>query len=97
MAQFNLCFSKAADRDLDNLYTEGFLKWGERQADDYYDGLIQQFDRICRNPLMYQSVEDIRPGYRRCVYEKHVIYYTIKQDMIIIAAITKYQDIYARL
>ena len=73
MKKHNLIITLVADQDLDNLYTEGFMEWGEKQADRYYDGILSRFERIQENPMMYQAVDHIREGYRRCVYEKHSI------------------------
>lgn len=92
MKKLALRITKVADRDLYDLYTEGFTTWGERQADRYYDGLLSRFEHICENPKMYPAVDDIRKGYRRSVYEKHAIYYVIDDAAVEIRAVVKYQD-----
>ena len=94
---FNLRITKLADKDIDDLYCEGFESWGERQADSYYDGLLDRFARICENPKMYPKVDDIRSGYRRSVYKKHSIYYVIDDDSIEIRAVVKRQNLSGRL
>ncbi|MEP2676169.1 MULTISPECIES: hypothetical protein [Rhodobacterales] len=38
--------TELADQDLDDLYEEGFKTWGVKQADSYYDGLMERFDRL---------------------------------------------------
>jgi len=37
MTKYVLVLSEEADQDLDNLYEEGIVKWGNAQADKYYD------------------------------------------------------------
>jgi len=96
MTKRTLRITKVADQDLDDLYTEGFMNWGEAQADRYYDGLLERFDRICEAPKMYPVVDDIRAGYRRSVYEKHAIYYVIDDETVEIRAVIKYQDVAGR-
>ncbi|MGB0719661.1 MAG: type II toxin-antitoxin system RelE/ParE family toxin [Bdellovibrionales bacterium] len=97
MPEYRLRITKVAEQDLDDLYTEGFLIWGEAQADHYYSGLMERFDRICDAPLTYQSVDEIRDGYRRSVYKKHSIYYVIDGDAVEIRAVVKRQNVHARL
>ena len=97
MKKHNLIITLVADQDLDNLYTEGFMEWGEKQADRYYDGILSRFERIRENPMMYQAVDHIREGYRRCVYEKHSIYYVVGGDTVEVRAVVKRQDVSGRL
>ncbi|WP_195819408.1 type II toxin-antitoxin system RelE/ParE family toxin [Roseobacter sp. MH60115] len=96
MKKLSLRITKVADQDLDDLYTEGFTTWGEAQADRYYDGLLERFERICENPKTYPAVDDIRAGYRRSVYEKHAIYYVIDGEAVEVRAVVKYQDVDSR-
>lgn len=96
MTKLSLRITKVAEQDLDDLYTEGFTIWGEAQAERYYDGLLERFDRICEHPEMYPAVDDIRAGYRRSVYEKHAIYYVIDTEAVEIRAVVKYQDVGSR-
>ena len=96
MSKLQLRITNVADQDLDDLYTEGFTTWGEAQADKYYDGLLERFERICENPKMYPAVDDIRESYRRSVFEKHAIYYVIDGDTVEIRAVVKYQDVASR-
>ncbi|MGC3939963.1 type II toxin-antitoxin system RelE/ParE family toxin [Roseobacter sp. EG26] len=96
MKKLTLRITNVADQDLDDLYTTGFTTWGMAQADRYYDGLLERFERICEHPKMYPAVDDIREGYRRSVYEKHAIYYGIDNDAVEIRAVVKYQDVAGR-
>jgi len=97
VTKLKLRITALAAQDLDDLYTDGWKRWGEQQADRYYDGLLERFERICENPKLYTPVDEIRPGYRRSVYEKHAIYYRVVDDTVEIHAIIKHQDIGLRL
>ncbi len=97
MAKYSLRFTQVAGQDLDDLYSEGFLRWGEAQADRYYDGLLNRFERICEQPTMYPGVDHIKVGYRRSVYEKHSIYFVIGGDFVEVRAIVKRQNILDRV
>lgn len=97
MTKLKLRITALAAQDLDDLYTEGWSRWGERQADKYYGGLLERFERICENPMLYTPVDDIRPGYRRSVYEKHSVYYRVEGNAVEVHAIIKHQDIGLRL
>ncbi|MEM9987923.1 MAG: type II toxin-antitoxin system RelE/ParE family toxin [Pseudomonadota bacterium] len=64
-----------AEQDLRGIYQRGLNEFGVKQADAYFDGLINRFDLISKQPLLYPTVDHIRAGYRRSVYGRHAIYY----------------------
>ena len=92
MANYQLVISDEADQDLDNLYDEGFRKWGEAQADKYYDDIIDHFGMLCDNPYLFRGVDEIREGYRRSVCSKHSVFYRIVGKTVEIMALVKYED-----
>ena len=92
MTKYILVITSEADRDLSNLYEEGFLKWGEKQADQYYDAILTHFDVLCENPYLFRAVDEIRPGYRRSVCGKHSIFYRVEGNTVEIAALVKYEN-----
>jgi len=85
MARYRL--TRAADRDLERLFDFGIDRFGLDRALDYVGGMKRQFEAVAENPALYQSVDHIRPGYRRCVYRTHSLYYTAGQDGVIIIRI----------
>lgn len=85
--------SSNAKEDLKRIYTYGFLELGEFKADSYYHGFFETFDKISHNPYLYQSVDHIRPGYRRCPYFNDSIYYQISKKNVEIMAIIGGQNI----
>ena len=92
VAKYTLVITSEADHDLSNLYEEGFLKWGEEQADHYYNALLTHFEILCDNPYLFRAVDEIRPGYRRSVCGKHSIFYRIVGDAVEITALVKYEN-----
>lgn len=90
MASYKL--TEAALEDLDGLYEFGILQFGLVQADNYYDGVVAQFQRIVDSPLSYPLVNAIRPGYRRATHLSHSVYYRIDEGEIVIARILGRQN-----
>ncbi|WP_299079356.1 type II toxin-antitoxin system RelE/ParE family toxin [uncultured Paraglaciecola sp.] len=94
MSDYFLKLSLTAQNDLSAIYEEGFLNWGEIQADFYYDGIINHFNTLCENPYLYQNVDEIRQGYRRSVCGKHSVYYRVINDTVEIMGLVKRQNRY---
>ena len=90
MARYEL--SPAAEADLRRLYTYGILNFGEKLADDYYDGLIARLAQIADMPKLYPAVDDIKQGYRRSVFGSHSIYYKLADDHVKIIRILSRED-----
>jgi toxin ParE1/3/4 len=91
MASYRL--NREALEDLDRLYEHGVLTFGLRQADAYFDGIVNRFQKIADQPELYPAIDHIRQGYRRSVYRSHSIYYRIDPDEIVIVRILGRQDI----
>ena len=82
-----------AKEDLRRIYAYGFVEFGELQADKYFEGFFKTFEKIASNPSSYQSVDHIRPGYRRCTCGSDSIYYRFNGVEVEIMAILGGQDI----
>lgn len=80
MASYRL--SLLAEEDARRIYSFGIERFGLRKADSYFEGLFAQFDDIADAPLMYPAVDEIRTGYRRCLYGTHTIYYRLQGDVV---------------
>ena len=91
MASYRL--NREALEDLDRLYEHGVLTFGLRQADAFFDGIVNRFQKIADQPELYPAIDQIRQGYRRSVYKSHSIYYHINLDDIVIVRILGQQDI----
>jgi len=67
MAEYRL--SNEAKNDLIRIHQYGVEKFGEAQADNYFNTFFDYFEMIAERPFSYQSVDYIKEGYRRCVCE----------------------------
>jgi len=63
------------------------------QADKYFETLFEYFDVIAQSPYSFESVDEIKSGYRRCVFGIDSIYYKINDDTVEIIAIIGRQDL----
>lgn len=67
--------SRAADRDLDDIYIYTFREFGVLQADVYFESLEACLTRLAENPLLGVDASNVRAGYRRFVHQRHTLYY----------------------
>lgn len=92
MPNYKLVITKEADKDLNHIYVDGFKRWGEAQADEYYSGLLDHFDMLCENPYLYQAINEIREDYRRSICGKHSIFYRLIDDAVEIVGLIKHEN-----
>jgi toxin ParE1/3/4 len=85
--------SNVAKNDLIRIHQYGFEKFGEIQADLYFENFFQQFERIAQNPLMFESVDYIKEGYRRCPCGVDSIFFRILNGQVEIMSIIGRQDL----
>lgn len=71
-----------AKNDLKNIWIYTFSEYGEAQADQYYDELIQAMERLSTNPSIGIPCDFIRLGYRQYHINKHCIFYRLGKDKI---------------
>ncbi|ULQ47711.1 type II toxin-antitoxin system RelE/ParE family toxin [Flagellatimonas centrodinii] len=90
MGRFRL--TKAAEQDLEQIFDFGIDRFGLDQTMKYQVGLDQQLHALADQPLVYQAVDHIRPGYRRGVYRSHAIYYRVEGNGILIVRILGNQN-----
>ncbi len=76
----NYILSNTAKEDLIRIHHFGVRKFGEKQADKYFNSFFEHFDRISNSPYSFESVDYIRLGYRRCVCGSDSIFYRINQS-----------------
>ena len=67
--------SAAAARDLADIWRYTDKQWGREQANRYTLGLKAMCTKLAEAPQQGRSCADIRPGYRRCGSEHHIIYF----------------------
>ena len=80
MAKFEL--TKAADRDLTDIYVYSHRQFGERKADEYLLSPESCLSRLAEMPGMGRSIDHIRSGYCRFEHARHTIFYTKIKDGI---------------
>lgn len=91
MANYKL--TKNAKDDLIRIHHYGVHNFGMSQADKYFNTFFEYFEIIANNPYSFESVDYIRPGYRRCVCGVDTIYFRIESATVEIIAVIGRQDI----
>jgi toxin ParE1/3/4 len=91
MAKYRL--SNEAKEDLIRIHHYGVEKFGETQADKFFDSFFEYFDIIAQRPFSFKSVDYIKTGYRRCVCGSDSIFYRINNGVVEIMAIIGRQDL----
>ena len=85
--------SNVAKEDLIRIHHYGVERFGMVQADKYFDSFFKYFDIIAQRPFSFESVDFIKPGYRRCVCGSDSIYYKVSNDIVEIMAVIGRQDL----
>lgn len=75
-----LRYTPAAVADIDGIWNYSTERWGDVQAEIY----IRQLDETCHSLaegiLPGIDAGDIRPGYRKQISGRHVIFYRTEED-----------------
>ncbi len=95
MAKYKL--TNEAKADLIRIHQYGVEQFGMTQADKYFETFFEYFDLIAEHPFSFESVNEIKEGYRRCVCGVDSIYYKINGNMVEIMAIVGRQDLNEKL
>jgi len=85
--------SNTAKEDLIRIHHDGTHTFGQLQADKYVNTFFDYFEIIAKRPFAFESVDYIKPGYRRCVCGVDSIFYRIENDIVEIMSIVGRQDI----
>jgi len=72
--------SRRATEDLEQIWVYTYCQWSERQADKYYNLLIEKIEFLANNSSAGRRIDDIREGYRCLAVMQHIIFYTIPSD-----------------
>ncbi len=67
--------SQQAINDLNDIWVYTFNKWSKKQADRYYDLIIEEIEFIADNYLVGKSAEQTRKNYRVTKIKSHLIFY----------------------
>ena len=91
MGEYKL--SNVAKENLIRIHLYGVEQFGIKQADKYFDSFFMHFELIAKNPQSFESVDFIKPGYRRCVCGVDNIFYKMNEDVVEIITIIGRQDL----
>jgi toxin ParE1/3/4 len=69
------------------LHGYGIVRYGERQADLYLEGLLVEFQAIAEWPLASRERTESRPPLRLRVYRGHNILYVVRGDEALIVRV----------
>ncbi|VVO58860.1 type II toxin-antitoxin system RelE/ParE family toxin [Pseudomonas fluorescens] len=75
MAEYRL--TPAAEGDLEAIWSYTARQWSPDQANRYIEIIIAAFAQLAERPKTAPACDAIRPGYRRCNVERHIIYFRI--------------------
>ncbi len=89
MAQYKLT-NKAVD-DLTRIWNYTFDKWLEKQADKYYEMLLENCQEIADNPNVGKNYEGIKDELFGFKVNRHIIFYRKSKDRPIITRILHQQ------
>ena len=85
--------SNIAKDDLIQIYQFGEQRFGIKQAEIYFDSFFTHFEIIAKNPYLFEAVDFIKHGYRRCVCGVDTIYFKINAEEIEIMTIIGRQEL----
>lgn len=69
-------------------------RFGDRQADSYVEEMAQCLRRLAALPLSGREQNAIKPGLRRWDYQRHSIFYLIREkDIFILRILHQKRDI----
>jgi len=78
-----LRFTNKAVEDLSDIWNHTFDTWSEKQADFYYNMLIEQCNDIAENPSLGKNYELVEEKLYGIIAGKHIIFYrSISEELI---------------
>ncbi len=77
MVKFSI--SKLAEADIIAIGYYTGANWGIEQSNEYLRNLYKCFDLIVDNPHIGKTCNEIRQGYYKYIYKKHIIFYRINK------------------
>ena len=83
--------SNNAEEDLRGIYRYSKLNFGDAQAIAYLTGLEDCLNDLSKNPAIAQKIDDIRPKYKRYLYQEHAVYFVEKNSFIYVVRVLHQQ------
>ena len=85
MTEYRL--SKAADRDLDEIYAYSFREFGEVRALAYLQSLDNCLQLLAAQPQLGVDVSSVRKDYFRFTHQRHAIYFKLSSNGIFVVRV----------
>ena len=82
MADYRL--TQAAERALEEIYVYTAQTFGDAQAEAYHEGFHRAFGLIADFPFMGRSADELRAGLRQHTHVKHVFFYSVADDGVVV-------------
>lgn len=92
----NYRISNEAFNDLEKIWLYTFENWSLKQADHYFDLLMNEIEYLSENPKSGKDYNKIRKGYFRSRVKSHFIFYKInlkEEEIEIIRILHQQMDI----
>lgn len=91
--------SRAAQRDLDDIWDYSAETWSPAQANRYVENIRDACEKLGTGRARGRSVDDVRPGYFKLAVKSHFLFYrVIGGDIIdIVRILHQRMDIEAHL
>ena len=89
-----------AAKDLENIWLYSRETWSIKQADRYFNLLLDEIENIANDPDSGQNYSEIRAGYFRSKVKSHFIFYKVNVEsnvVEIIRILHQQMDVDARL
>ena len=84
----NYKLTNEAVADLSKIWEYTFELWSEKQADNYYDGLISSCEGIAKNPDLGTNYKGISKQLLGIKSNRHILFYrTLNKDYVEITRI----------
>ncbi|MDO5105831.1 type II toxin-antitoxin system RelE/ParE family toxin [Capnocytophaga sp.] len=72
--------SREAQNDMEHIWLYTLKTWSAKQADLYYNLLIDAIEDLAQNPSQGIDYNRVREGYYKAKMKSHFIFYRIKED-----------------
>lgn len=96
----NYKISVEAKNDIEKIWLFTFENWSLKQADRYFELIMDEVEYIAENPNSGKNYSDVRKGYLRSRIKSHFIFYKVKKkenEVEIIRVLHQSMDIENRL
>ena len=75
----NYKISVEAKNDIEKIWLYTFENWSLKQADRYFDLIMDEVEYIAENPSSGKDYSDVRKGYLRSRVKSHFIFYKVNK------------------